>query len=82
MNVILSEAKNLTYEGQMLRLRLSMTTHQVICDKAIKTQPLCIGGRRTGYFIISSSRESSHELRATNHLLKKICVRQYLFCKP
>ena len=31
--VILSEAKNLTFISQMLRLRLSMTTHQSICDR-------------------------------------------------
>jgi cysteine synthase B len=37
INVILSEAKNLTCEGQMLRLWLSMTTHQIICDRPLPT---------------------------------------------
>jgi len=33
--VILSEAKNLPYEGQMFRLRLNMTIHQNTCDEPI-----------------------------------------------
>jgi len=33
--VILSAAKNLAPEGQMLRLRLSMTTPQIACDRAL-----------------------------------------------
>jgi len=35
MIVILSAAKNLAPEGQMLRLRLSMTTPQIACDRAL-----------------------------------------------
>jgi hypothetical protein len=45
MNVILSdlsavalakaEAKNLSCEGQMFRLRLNMTTHQNTCDEPV-----------------------------------------------
>jgi hypothetical protein len=34
-DVILSEAKNLPYEGQMFRLRLNMTIHQNTCDEPI-----------------------------------------------
>jgi hypothetical protein len=35
MGVILSEAKNLACETQMLRLWLSMTANQIICDKVV-----------------------------------------------
>ena len=35
MSVILSTAKNLTCEGQMLRLWLSMTIPQIACDRAV-----------------------------------------------
>jgi len=35
MDVILSEAKNLTCGRQMFRLRLNMTTPQIISDRAV-----------------------------------------------
>jgi hypothetical protein len=58
MDVILSEAKNLACTRQMFRLRLNMTTPQIISNRALektkKSRSLSFRKNLPAYFIISA----------------------------
>jgi hypothetical protein len=57
-DVILSEAKNLACGRQMFRLRLNMTTPQIISDRAIGAE-------------VRNGRDKNYEAIETRYLLSR-----------
>jgi len=67
--VILSAAKNLAPEGQMLRLRLSMTTPQIACDRALDGLSTITGDPKYREAAMQAIKYAFEHLRSSSGLI-------------